>query len=100
MSVVIVGGSRCMQRLYVDTCETYGCKAKVYVITKGNLKRKIGSPDLIKLFANTGSHKMKEIAVLESARCNASIEQSHLSSLNALRAIIKNHCECPGRRGT
>ena len=94
MSVVIVGGNHCMQRLYVDTCKKYGCKAKVYVKTKGDLKRKIGSPDMIILFTNTVSHKMKEIAVLEAKRCNAIIERSHSSSLYALQTIMDSHCGC------
>ena len=94
MSVVIVGGNHCMQRLYIDTCEKYGCRAKVYVKTNGDLKRKIGTPDLIILFTNTVSHKMKKIAVSEAKRCNAIIERSHSSSLNALQTIMENHCGC------
>ena len=54
MSVVIVGGNNCMQRIYVDTYEKYGCKAKIYVKTKGDLKRKIRSPDMIILFTHIG----------------------------------------------
>lgn len=97
MSVVIVGGNDCMQRLYMDTCEKYGCKAKVYVKTKGDLKRKIGSPDLIILFTSTVSHKMKEVAESEAKRCNAVIARSHSSSLNALQAIMESHCGYPER---
>ena len=93
MSVVIVGGNHCMQQLYINTCEKYGCKTKVYVKTNGDLKRKIGSPDLIILFTNTVSHKMKKIAVSEVKRCNAIIKRSHSSSLNALQTILENHCK-------
>jgi len=97
VTVVIVGGNHCMQRLYVDTCEKYGCKAKVYVKTNGDLKHKIGSPDLIILFTNTVSHKMRKVAVSEAKRCHAIIERSHSSSLNALETIMENHCG--GREG-
>lgn len=62
--------------------------------TNGDLKRKIGSPNLIILFTNTVSHKMKKIAVSEAKRCNAIIECSHSSSLNALQTIMENHCGC------
>jgi len=98
MSVVIVGGNHRMERLYVDTCEKFGCKAKVYVKTKGDIKSKIGSPDLIILFTSTVSHMMKESAVFEAKRCNAIIERSHCSSLNALQKILESHCGYPEGR--
>ena len=94
MSVVIVGGNHCMQRLYIDTCKKYGCNAKAYVKTNADLKRRIGSPDLVILFTNTVSHKMKKIAVSEAKRCNAIIKCSHSSSLNALQTIMESHCSC------
>ena len=30
MSVVILGGNECMVRQYMDICDTFSCKAKVY----------------------------------------------------------------------
>ncbi|MDD4715721.1 MAG: DUF2325 domain-containing protein [Oscillospiraceae bacterium] len=94
MSVVIVGGNHCMERLYTDTCEKFGWKAKVYIKKKGELKRAIGTPDLLILFTNTVSHKMKESAVTEAKRCNAIIERSHCSSLRALQKILETHSKC------
>lgn len=94
MSVVIVGGNHCMQRLYADTCEKYGCTSKIYIKEKGNLRQKIGSPDLLILFTNTVSHVMRESAEAEAKRCNAIIARSHSSSLNALLSIMETHCGC------
>lgn len=94
MSVVIIGGNHCMQRLYADTCEKYGCTAKIYIKEKGALKSKIGSPDLLILFTSTVSHMMRECAEAEAKRCNAIIERSHSSSLNALQKIMETHCGC------
>jgi hypothetical protein len=94
MSVVIVGGNHCMQRLYMETCKKYGCTAKVYIKEKGAMKCKIGSPDLLILFTSTVSHGMRECAEIEARRCNAIIERSHSSSLSALQIIMENHCGC------
>lgn len=30
MSIVIIGGNECMERLYKDTCKKYGHRAKVF----------------------------------------------------------------------
>ena len=92
MSVVIVGGNDRMQRVYCETCAKYGCKAKIFMDNKGVIRKKIGSPDLLILFTSTVSHKMVESAVSEAKRCNARIARSHSSSLNALHAILKEHC--------
>ena len=45
MSVVIVGGNECMVCQYEKICREYGCKAKVLVKEKGNIKKKLGNPD-------------------------------------------------------
>lgn len=92
MSVVIIGGNDCMERLYIDACKRCGCKAKVFTQMKGEMKRKIGSPDLMILFTSTVSHKMVNCAVGEARRCNAAVERSHSSSLNALQGILESYC--------
>lgn len=94
MSVVIIGGNHCMQRLYADTCEKYGCSAKIFIKEKGALRSKIGSPDLMILFTSTVSHVMRDSAEMEAKRCNAIIERSHSSSLSALLSIMETHCGC------
>ena len=66
MSVVIIGGNDRMERLYQDTCKAYGCKAKIFLHLKSELRRKIGSPDLMILFTNTVSHKMVNCAMCEA----------------------------------
>ena len=92
MSVAIIGGNECMERRYIDTCRKYGCKARVYVKSHGDLTRRFGSPDIVILFTKTVSHKMKDIAVAEAKRCNAIVECCQSSSLNALQAIMETHC--------
>lgn len=39
MSVVILGGNECMVRQYMDICDTYSCKAKVYPKMSGCMKK-------------------------------------------------------------
>ena len=63
MSVVIVGGNECMERRYIDLCEQYKCKAKVFTKMRGCFKNKIGNPDILVLFTNTMSHKMLQSAL-------------------------------------
>ncbi len=92
MSVVIVGGNDCMERLYVETCKGFGCKAKVFTQMKGEMKRQIGKPDLVILFTNTVSHKMVTCAVGAAKSCNAAVERSHSSSLHALQTILQVRC--------
>lgn len=91
MSVVIVGGNDRMHRLYLDTCKKYGHKGKVFTQMNGELKKKIGSPDLVVLFTNTVSHKMVACALCEAKRCNACVERCHSSSLSALNSILTNY---------
>ena len=64
MSVVIIGGNDRMERLYQDACKAYGCKAKIFLHLKSELRRKIGSPDLMILFTNTVSHHMVNCAMV------------------------------------
>lgn len=92
MSVVIIGGNDRMQRIYVQTCAEYGCKAKIFMDNKGVIRKKIGSPDLLILFTSTVSHKMVESALSEAKRCNAQVARSHSSSLSALHGILREHC--------
>ena len=95
MSVVIIGGNDRMARLYEDTCKSYGCKAKIFLHLKSELRRKIGTPDLMILFTSTVSHKMVNCALCEAKRCNAVVARSHSSSLNALQNILQAHCTQP-----
>lgn len=83
MSVVIVGGNECMIRQYINLCEEYKCKAKVYP-KMTNILRNIGSPDLLVLFTNTVSHKMIRCALSEAKRANVRIARSHSSSMSGL----------------
>ncbi len=91
MSVVIVGGNCKMHHLYKSCCADYGCTAKVFTQMKGELKRKIGTPDLVILFTDTVSHKMVECAMCEAKRANACVERVHSSSISALRNILSSH---------
>ena len=87
MSIVLIGGNKCMERRYLDTCKKYGCKAKVFNQMKGELRKKIGSPDLIVLFSNSASHKMVNCAICEAKRCKASVKRCH-DSINALESLL------------
>jgi hypothetical protein len=90
MSIVILGGNECMERRYKDLCSEYKCSAKVFTKPSGNLKSKIGNPDLMVLFTGTMSHKMVHAAVTDG-RSETVIERSHSSSLSALRGILDKY---------
>lgn len=90
MSVVIVGGNECMTRNYIELCDEYNCKAKVYPKMTGSLKN-IGSPDLLVLFTSTVSHKMVRCALSEIKSQNTKIARSHSSSMSSLKNILEEH---------
>lgn len=91
MSVIIIGGNEKMISKYKDVCKMHHCNAKVFVDPIRNLRKMIGTPDLIVLFTGTVSHKMVEIAVQEAQKSNISILRSHSSSTNALSSLLENH---------
>lgn len=91
MSVVIIGGNERMERLYIDTCKEYGHKAKIFTKMKGEIRSKIGTPDLIILFTNTVSHKMVACANCEAKRSKAQVERIHSSSLCSLKSVLDRH---------
>lgn len=91
MSVVIIGGNDCMVRRYKELCKRHNCKAKVFTQPNGNLKKQIGTPDLLVLFTNTVSHKMVYAAVREGEKSTTTIVRSHSSSASALDKILKEY---------
>jgi len=90
MSVVILGGNECMERRYKDLCKEFNCTAKVFTKPSGNLRSKIGNPDLMVFFTNTMSHKMLNVAVSEAQK-DTVIARCHSSSISALRGVLKEH---------
>jgi hypothetical protein len=88
MSVVIIGGHDRMRCHYKNICKEYGCDAKVFTQSGGQLSEAIGKPDLIVLFTNPVSHKMAKIARNKAAQSNIALVQSHCGSGSALRTIL------------
>lgn len=88
MSVVIVGGNDRMIYQYESLCKEHKCKAKIFTQPSGNLRSKIGNPDLLILFTNTVSHKMVVTATQEANKNNIKIARSHSSSTTALKKIL------------
>ena len=80
MSIVILGGNECMERRYMDLCQSYRCRAKVFIKPVGGLKKKLGDPDLTIFFTSTMSHKMVQSALRELKSCDTVIERCHTSS--------------------
>ncbi|MDE6502174.1 MAG: DUF2325 domain-containing protein [Ruminococcus sp.] len=91
MSVVILGGNDCMVRRYKDICKQYKCRAKVFTHMKTDLRKQIGSPDLLVMFTGTMSHKMARCAVNEIKGLPICIERSHSGSASALISILESH---------
>lgn len=91
MSIIIIGGNEKMISKYKSVCKMHNCKAKVFVDPVRNLRKMIGSPDIIVLFTGTVSHKMVEIAVQEAEKSNISVLRSHNSSGNALSSLLEGY---------
>lgn len=77
---------------YKKICKDYKCKAKVFTQMSGNLKEKIGRPDLVVLFTNTVSHKMVRCAIAEAEKVQADVVRCHTSSGSALTEILMEKC--------
>ena len=90
-SVVILGGNECMECRYREACKNCGFKAKIFTKMRRDLKRKIGSPDLIILFTNTASHQLAMHAQEEAEKCNAKIVYCHNASMKALQSVLEEH---------
>ena len=91
MSIVILGGNECMERRYMDLCQSYRCRAKVFIKPVGGLKNKLGDPDLTIFFTSTMSHKMLRSVLSGSKNEGMSIERCHTSSIAALKNILEKH---------
>ena len=92
MSIVIIGGHDRMVCQYKEICKKHKCKAKVFTQMSGNLKEKIGRPDLVVLFTNTVSHKMVRCALEEAEKARADVVRCHTSSGCALSEILEKKC--------
>lgn len=92
VSIVIIGGHDRMVCKYKKICKDYSCKAKVFTQMSGNLKEKLGSPDLFVLFTNTVSHKMVRCALVEAEKNDVEVIRSHSSSGSALIEILEEKC--------
>ena len=90
-SVVILGGNECMECRYREACKSCGFKAKVFPKMCRDLRRKIGSPDLIILFTSTASHQLAMHAQEEAKKCNAKIAFCHSASMAALQNVLAEH---------
>ena len=91
MSIVILGGNQCMERRYKDLCLSYKCDVKIFAKPSGNLRKKLGRPDLMIFFTGTMSHKMIDAAMCELKGEKTVIARSHSSSISALRNILEDY---------
>ena len=91
MSIVIIGGHDRMVCQYKEFCKNYNCKVTVFTQMSGNLRTKIGKPDVCVLFTNTVSHKMVKCALEEAKKCNAQVIRSHTSSGIALKELLGDY---------
>ncbi len=99
MSVVIIGGNQCMERAYCELCRRYGYRAKVFTKRHKDLAHVFGCPDLCVVFTSTVSHTMVGIACEAAKKKNVPLARSHVSSIAALDALMKSHCEERCRHG-
>lgn len=88
MSIVIIGGNDRMVSKYTQLCKAKNCKAKVFTQPDGNLRSKIGTPDLMVLFTNTVCHKMVLTALKQAEKHGIKVMRSHSSSASALKNIL------------
>jgi hypothetical protein len=88
MSVVIIGGHERMERIYKDTGKKHGCKVKVFTKMKGDLMKRIGTPDYIVTFTDVVSHKLVHTTMKISKKKNIPHLRLHNSSLQTLENAL------------
>ncbi|MBR5485149.1 MAG: DUF2325 domain-containing protein [Oscillospiraceae bacterium] len=93
MSVVILGGHERMECRYKEICKKHNCKAKVFSKMPGNLKGKLGSPDLLVLFTGTVSHKLVHSAMCELDEEKTKVARCHSSSACALNKLLEEYTQ-------
>lgn len=91
MSIVIIGGHDRMCCRYKEICKRYGHKCKVFTQCPGNLKKQIGTPDLMIFFTGAVAHKMVNVAAEQAERVNAAVEHCRSGSVTALADILENY---------
>ncbi len=79
-----------MERRYKELCESYDCKAKVYIKVTGSMKG-IGSPDLLVLFIGTMSHKMLHSVLCCTKDRVKRVARCPQSSVSALKQVLEQH---------
>lgn len=77
-----------MERKYTELCRRHGYKAKVFCKPAGDMKNRIGRPDLLILFTHTVSHKMVQCA-LTNIDEKTRVVRSHKSSIASLKDILE-----------
>ncbi len=80
-----------MECRYKELCKQYRCQVKIFAKPIGNLRNKIGKPDLMIFFTSTMSHKMVQSAMSEIKGSGTVIVRCHTSSMSALRGILDEH---------
>ena len=96
MNMVILGGNTCMKHEYEAICHEYGYRVKIFNRLSGDLRRRIGDPDLAVVFTATVSHALLGCALCSLRQSHAVLERCHSSSASALKNILRGHCQnCP-----
>ena len=92
MSIVLVGGNDRMATRYKDICKSYNCKAKVFTQMPSDFENKLGCPDLMVVYTNTGSHKMIRSVKQKSEKHDIPVARIHSASVSALKSILEQYC--------
>lgn len=97
MSIVVLGGNKCMKSEYVQLFKKYKVRNKIFNKMEADLEKRIGSPDKIILFKDCSSHKLLRVADKVCKKNNIELIRANSSSKSELEKILCNVCEnCNG----
>lgn len=92
MSIVVLGGNKCMQSEYSKLFKKYKIRNKIFNTMEADMEKRIGSPDKIILFKDCSSHKLLRVADKVCKKNNIELIRADSSSKSELERILCGVC--------
>lgn len=92
MSIVVLGGNKCMKSEYTAIFRKYKIRNKIFNKMEADLEKRIGNPDKIILFKDCSSHKLLRVASKVCKKNNIELIRADSSSKSALEKILCGVC--------
>ncbi|MFV0502602.1 MAG: DUF2325 domain-containing protein [Lachnospirales bacterium] len=88
MSIVILGGNKCMTSQYSRLLKKHKIRNKIFNTMEADIEKRIGTPDKIILFKDCSSHKLLRVADKVCKKYNIDLIRAQSSSKTELEKIL------------